>query len=222
MKNKKNSDFVVFGLGKFGRSVAKTLAKHGHEVLAIDNNGEIVQEIADFVTHAVEADVTDNEALKALGIGNFDVAIVAIANNLQASIMATIMSKEFGVPYVVAKASDDLHKLVLEKVGADKIVFPEREIGVRVANSLMSNNFIDLIELSEDYSIVEIAILKDWVGKDLKELDMRAKYGLNVMAVKKEENLIITPKADKILEETDTLLVIGSNKQLKKIREMKG
>jgi len=217
-----NNDFVVFGLGKFGRSVAQTLAKHGHEVLAIDRKGELVQDIADTVTHAVEADVTDAEALKALGISNFDVAIIAISNNLQASIMATIMAKELGVPHIVAKASDELHKRVLEKVGADLIVFPEREIGVRIANSLMSENFIDLIELSEDHSIVEIAMKEAWVGKNLKELDMRARHGLNVMAIKKVDSIVIAPQADRLLEPSDILVVIGSNRELKKVREMKG
>ena len=146
-----NNDFVVFGIGKFGKSVAVTLAENGKAVLAIDSNEEVIQDISDYVTHAVQADVTDSDALKALGVGNFDVAVIAISNNLQASIMSTILAKEMGVPFILAKAQNDIHKRVLEKVGADKVLFPEREIGVRIANNLISENFVDYIELSAGY-----------------------------------------------------------------------
>ncbi|MCT4599138.1 MAG: TrkA family potassium uptake protein [Vallitalea sp.] len=213
----KKRDFVVFGLGKFGRSVAESLSLNGCDVLAIDKNEEIIQDIASTVTHAVQADVTDQDALTALGVRNFDAAIVAISNDMQSSIMATILVKELGVPYVLAKAQNEIHKKVLEKVGADKVVFPEREIGVRIANNLISENFVDYIELSEDYSIVEISILDEWVGNNLRDLNMRAKYGINVMAIRKGVNITITPGPDVILEEGDILVVIGSNKDLKKI-----
>lgn len=216
-----NKDFVVFGLGKFGRSVAQTLAENECEVLAIDQNEEVVQEVADTVTHAVQADVTDGEALKALGVGNFDVAVIAIANNLQASIMSTILAKELGVPFIVAKASNDIHKRVLEKVGADKVVFPEREIGVRIANNLLSENFVDYIELSDDYSIVEISVLDEWVGRSLKELNMRVNYGINVMAIRKGEAISITPGPDLVLQSADVLVVIGGNSDLRKINIVK-
>ncbi len=213
-------NYVVFGLGKFGRSVAETFAENGKEVLAIDIDEEIVSDIADTVTHAVQADATDEDALKSLGIGNFEVAVIAISNNLQASIMATILAKEMGVKLIVAKAQNDVHRRVLEKVGADRIVFPEREIGVRIANNLISKNFVDFIELSEDYSIVEVGALKDWVGKSLKDLNMRVNYGLNVMAVRRNDNLSITPGPDLVIESTDLLVVIGSNGDLRKIKEM--
>jgi trk system potassium uptake protein TrkA len=213
----KKRDFVVFGLGKFGRSVAESLSLNGCDVLAIDKNEEIIQDIASTVTHAVQADVTDQDALTALGVRNFDAAIVAISNDMQSSIMATILVKELGVPYVLAKAQNEIHKKVLEKVGADKVVFPEREIGVRIANNLISENFVDYIELSEDYSIVEISILDEWVGNNLRDLNMRAKYGINVMAIRKGVNITITPGPDVILEEGDILVVIGSNKDLKRI-----
>ncbi len=212
-----NNDFVVFGLGKFGRSVAQTLAENGKEVLAIDNNEEIIQDIADVVTHAVQADVTDSDALKALGVGNFDVAVIAISNNLQASIMSTILAKEMGVPYVIAKASNDIHKRVLEKVGADKVIFPEREIGVRIANNLVSETFVDFIELSDDYSIVELSVVEEWAGKSLKELNMRVNYGINVMAIRKGDNISITPGPDLVLQSADILVVIGANPDLWKI-----
>ena len=216
----KRKDFVVFGLGKFGTSVAQTLAKNGCDVLAIDMNEEIIQDISDRVTHAVQADVTDADALNALGIRNFDVAIIAISNNMQSSIMATILAKELGVPFVLAKAQNDIHKRVLEKVGADKVVFPEREIGVRIANNLISENFVDYIELSDDYSIVEIAVLEEWIGKSLKELNMRAKYNLNVMAIRRsEDDIVITPGANEVLNEGEVLVVIGSNEKLQKFNK---
>ncbi len=215
------NDFVIFGLGKFGRSVAETLAYNGKEVLAIDIKEEVIQDVADLVTHAVQADVTDGEALKALGIGNFDVAVVAISNNLQASIMSTILAKELGVPYVLAKAQNEIHKRVLEKVGADKVIFPEREIGVRIANNLTSENFIDYIELSIDHSIIEIEVIDEWMGKTLKELNMRANYGINVMAIRKGEKIVITPGADFVLKPSDVLVVIGSNEDLRKINIIK-
>ncbi len=215
-------NYVVFGLGKFGRSVAETFAENGKEVLAIDMDDEIVQDVSDTVTHAVQADVTDEDALRALGIGNFEVAVVAISNNLQASIMATILAKEMGVNYVVAKAQNPVHKRVLEKVGADRIVFPEREIGIRIANNLISSNFVDFIEVSEDYAMVEIGALIEWVGKTLKELNMRVNYGINVMAVKRNDNMSIMPGPDLVIEQTDVLVVIGSNSDLRKIKEIAG
>ncbi len=215
-------NYVVFGLGKFGRSVAETFAENGKEVLAIDMDDEVVQDVSDTVTHAVQADVTDEDALRALGIGNFEVAVVAISNNLQASIMATILAKEMGVNYVVAKAQNPVHKRVLEKVGADRIVFPEREIGIRIANNLISSNFVDFIEVSEDYAMVEIGALLEWVGKTLKELNMRVNYGINVMAVKRNDNMTIMPGPDLVIEQTDVLVVIGSNSDLRKIKEIAG
>ncbi|PKM50154.1 MAG: potassium transporter Trk [Firmicutes bacterium HGW-Firmicutes-7] len=214
----KKRDFVVFGLGKFGRSVAQTLSKNGCDVLAIDINEEIIQDISERVTHAVQADVTDSEALHALGIRNFDVAIIAISNNMQSSIMATILAKELGVPFVIAKAQNDIHKRVLEKVGADKVVFPEREIGIRIANNLISDNFVDYVELSEEYSIVEITVKDGWIGKTLKELNLRAKHSINVMAIRKsDDTLSITPGPNEVLSERDVLVVIGSNIELQKL-----
>jgi len=209
-------DFVVFGLGKFGRSVAMTLAKNDCDVLAIDIKEDVVQEIADKVTHAVQADVTDQDALHALGVRNFDVAVIAISNNMQASIMATILAKELGVPYVLAKAQNDIHKRVLEKVGADVVVFPEREIGVRIANSLISERFVDYIELSDDYSIAEITCLEEWDSKSLIELNMRANYGMNVMAIRKGADIVITPGPNEILYKDNILVVIGRNDHIQK------
>ncbi len=217
MANRK--DFVVFGLGKFGRSVAQTLAANGCDVLAIDKNEETIQDVSEFVTHAVQADVTDSDALHALGIRNFEVAVVAISNDMQSSIMATILAKEMGVGYVVAKAQNDIHKRVLEKVGADRVIFPEREIGVRIANNLTSDSFVDFIELSEDFSIVELEVKEQWKGKTLRELDMRNDYGLNVIGMRQGLTMTITPGPDKLLELGEILIVIGSNTNLMKLSD---
>ena len=211
--------FVVIGLGRFGSSVARTLYGLGHEVLAVDVNEETVQGIVESVTHAVQADATDENSLKALGIRNFDVAIVTIGNNMQASILVTLMVKDLGLKYVVSKAQNELHAKVLYKIGADRVVFPEREMGVKVANNLVSSNILDYIELSEDYSIAETEALPEWIGKNLLELNMRAKFGVNVMAIKREADINIAPRADDIIEEGDTLIVVGRNDDLKKLSE---
>lgn len=218
MANRKK-DFVVFGLGKFGRSVAQTLTQNGCDVLAIDKNEETIQEVSDFVTHAVQADVTDADALAALGIRNFEVAVIAISNDMQSSIMSTILAKEMGVEYVVAKAQNDIHKRVLEKVGADRVIFPEREIGVRIANNLTSDSFVDFIELSDDFSIVELEVKEQWKGKTLRELDMRNEYGLNVIGMRQGATMTITPGPDKLLELGEILIVIGSNRNLMKLSD---
>ena len=175
--------FVVFGLGRFGESLAITLAEAGYEVMVVDKDEEKVQEISAFVTQAVQADVSDMETLKELGVRNFDVAIVAIGKDMQASIMATLLLKELGIPYVVAKASTDIHKKVLEKLGADRIILPENEIGKRLATSLVAGNIIDYIQLSKDYSIMEINILPEWQNHSIRELNIRAKYRINIIAV---------------------------------------
>jgi len=154
--------FVVLGMGKFGRSVAITLAESGCEVLVIDDNEDTINEIADRVTYAVKADVTDPDALKSLGISNFDGAIIGMGESLEASVLATILVKEMGVPYVLAKAQTEIHAKILKKVGADKIVFPEKETGIRIANNLMMNNLFDAIELSSVYSMMELEAFPEW------------------------------------------------------------
>mgnify|MGYP001170189992 CR=1 FL=1 len=191
----------------------------GHEVLAVDESEETVADIVEHVTHAVQADATDETSLKALGIRNFDVAIVAIGNDMQASILVTLMVKEMGIDYVVSKAQNDLHAKVLYKTGADRVVFPEREMGVKVANNLVSSNILDYIELSEDYSIVEIQAPSEWAGKNLAEINIRAKYGVNVMAIKRNAEINISPTAVDTIEEGDTLIVVGENEDLGNLGE---
>ena len=211
--------FVVIGLGNFGFSVATNLYRLGNEVLAIDASEELVQEISDKVTHAVRADATDENSLRSLGIRNFDVAIVSIGSDIQSSIMVTLLVKEMGVKYVIAKAQNELHAKVLYKIGADRVVFPERDMGVRVAHNLFSTNVLDFVELSPDYSLVEVAALPQWVGKTLRELDMRAQFGINVMAIKLGNDINISPSADDVIAEGDGLVVIGGTEELDKLEK---
>ncbi|WP_077367194.1 potassium channel family protein [Anaerosalibacter sp. Marseille-P3206] len=214
--------FAVIGCGRFGSSIAKTLYKLGHEVLAIDKDEELVQEISDCVTHAVQADVMDENVMKDLGIRNFDVVIISIGSNLEASIFATLISKELGVKSIIAKAQNELHGKVLKQIGADKIVFPERDMGIRVAHNLVSTNILDFIELSPDYSIVEITAVSEWEDKTLKELKLPTKYGINVMAIKRDECINISPYADDEILKGDILVVIGNTKDIEKIENRIG
>jgi len=207
--------FAVIGMGRFGSSVAKTLYNMGFDVLAIDMDEHRIQEVTSMVTHAVIADCTDEETLRALGIRNFDVVVVAIGADIQASILTTLILKEMGIPMLVVKAQNELHGKVLEKIGADKVIFPERDMGRRVAHHLISPNIVDYIELSDDYSILEIQVKPQHIGKSLRELDIRAKYGCNVMAIKHDDKMNISPRADDLLEDGDVLVVVGSNEDLK-------
>ncbi len=213
--------YVVIGCGRFGSSVATTLYLLGHEVMAVDKNEEKVQDISDLVTHAVQVDATDENALKSLGIRNFDVAVISIGSDVQSSIMATLIAKELGVKYILCKAQNEMQAKVLYKIGADRVVFPERDMGVRVAHNLVSENVLDHIELDPDYSIVEIVAPDRWVKKSIKDLDLRAQYGINVMAIKQGKNINISPGPEDKLKMGDILVVIGKNTEINKI-EQKG
>ncbi len=214
-------EFAVFGLGKFGSSIALTLAEAGQEVVAIDQNEERVQAVADAVTYAATADVTDADVIENLGLRNLDCAIIAISSDMESSIMATILAKEHGVPYVVAKAENDMHKKILEKVGADKVVFPEREMGNRLARNLVGGNFIDMVELSTTFSLVEIKPLKEWIGKSIRSLDIRSKYHMNIVGIRtsdgKNGDLDAMPNPDMVLTQEMTMFIAGKNDDLRKI-----
>lgn len=212
--------FVVLGLGRFGSSVARTLAERGYNVLAIDRDESIVQELAKEVTHAVQADSTDENAMNVLGVRNFDVAIVAIGSDVHSNILTTMILKELGVRYVVAKALDPLHGKVLTKVGADRVVFPERDMGMRIAINLISSNILDIIEFAPNFSIVEIMATDSMVGKTLNELQLRSKFGVNVVAVKDGERINISPAASDELREGDILVVLGENQALDKLKKL--
>ena len=215
-----NKQFVIIGLGRFGLSVAKTLYDLGNDVLAIDMDEDLVQEISDNVTHAVQLDATDENALRSLGIRNFDVAVVTIGSNIQASVMVTLLVKELGVKYIIAKGHSDLHAKVLYKIGADRVVLPEKDMGVRVAHNLVSDSILDYIELSADYSIMEIRALDEWQGKSLNELRLRSEYGINVVAIKMGEEINISPSAEDKVEAGDVIVAIGSADELRKIEGM--
>lgn len=206
--------FAVIGMGRFGSSVTKTLFNLGFEVLAIDANESRIQDIIDTATHAVQADCTEEDALKALGIRNFDVVVVAIGQDIQSSILTTLILKDLGVPMLIVKAQNELHGKVVKKIGADKVIFPERDMGQRVAHHLISPNILDFIELSDDYSIVEISATKQMAGKNLRQLDIRAKFGCNVIAVKGLDKMNIAPHAEDIIKENDILIVVGKNDRL--------
>lgn len=211
-------EFVVFGLGRFGTSIAKTLSDGGCQVMVVDDDEDKIHDIADSVTYAVKADVTDADALASLGISNYDGAIIAIGKNLEASVMVTILVKEMGVPYVLAKAQNELHGKVLKKVGADMVIFPEKESGIRIANNLMMGNFFDAVELSANFSMMDLDIPEDWIGHSLKELNLRARKKINVIAIKRKDHLNINPEVDEPLEKDDVLVVIGKNEILNKLK----
>ena len=209
--------FVVIGLGRFGSNVAKALYSMDHEVLAIDKDEEKVQEISDYVTHAVQADATDENVLKSLGIRNFDVVVVTTSSDIHSSILITLLCKEIGVKYVIAKAQSELHAKVLYKIGADKVVFPERDMAMRVVHNLVSSNILDYIEVTPEYSRVEIEALSHWVGHSLKELNIRGKYGINVLAIKHGKEIIVAPNGDDIINKDDILVVIGKTKDITRL-----
>lgn len=211
--------FVIFGLGRFGVSVATTLAESGYEVMVVDKSEEKIQEISAFVTHAVQADATDVDTLRSLGIRNFDVAIVSIGKDIQASIMITLLVKELGINHVIAKASSEIHQRVLQKIGADQIILPEYEMGKRIATNLISGNIIDYIQLSPDFSIVEIAILPEWINKTIRELNLRATHGVNVIAVDHAGEIEVSPSPDYLISPKDVLVVVGTNKALQDLEE---
>ncbi len=208
--------FAVLGIGKYGMSVARELSRAGAEVLAIDNDKERVNEIADEVTCAMCADVCDTDTMETLGLSNMDGVIVAITGNLNASIMATITAKEAGVPFVLAKAEDEIHTKVLKKVGADKVIIPERESGIRTARNIISQNIVDFIELSKDICVIEQEVEKEWVGKTLRELDLRQKRKMNIIALRKEEEVIVNVSPDIPMKQGMRLIVIMDRKDLPK------
>ena len=201
--------YVVIGLGRFGSALAKNLCQLGAEVLAIDIRGDLVQQIANDVTHAVVGDGQDKEVLRALGVRNFDCAVVAIGDNLAASVLTVMNLKELGVPYLVCKAHDATYGRVLEKLGVDRVVIPEMEQAQRLARILHSHNVLDYIELSTDYGILEVPAPKSWIGKSLRELNVRAKLDINIIAVKNGEKTNVSPSADYQICTGDVLAVLG-------------
>ena len=212
--------FIVIGLGRFGASVASSLYNQGCDVLAIDISNELVQQNSENVTQAVVGDARDKEVLRALDAKSFDCGIVAIGDSFGDSILATMNLKELGVPYVVCKASDETHRQVLNKLGADRVIIPEKEQAARLAKSLSSTNVLDYIELSDDFGIIDTPAPEKWDGKTLIELNVRAKLGVNILAVKRDGNITVSPAADYKIFKGDVLVVLGNNAALKALQKV--
>ena len=208
--------FAVFGLGNFGTSVAITLQRLGCEVVAVDQDIETVEDVANQVSYAMTADIGDPDVIRSIGTRNLDGVVVCVSS-MEASILATLVSKEMGVPYVIAKAKNDLHAQVLSKIGADSVIFPEREMGKRIARSMVSTNFSDWISLSNEYSMIETPVPSKWEGKTLMELDVRRNYGVSVVGINSGEEIEASPDPEKPLEKGKVLILIGANEDLEKI-----
>lgn len=212
--------YAVIGLGRFGSSLARQLCSLGAEVLALDVKGDLVQQISNDVTHAVVGDAQDKEVLRALGVRNLDCAVIAIGDNLAASVLITMNLKELGVPYIVCKAHDETHRKVLEKLGVDRVVIPEKEYAQRLARTLNSHNVLDYIELSEDFGILDVPAPHSWIGKSLRELNVRAKLGVTIIAVENGGKTNVSPNADYGVQEGDTLVMLGDNVALEKVQRL--
>lgn len=213
-----NKTYAVFGLGRYGLSVAKELVNNGAEVIAVDLDENIVNTVSNELPFCKCADTTDSEVLKRLGISNVDIVIVAMAGNIESSVMTVMQCKELGVPTVIAKCSNEIHFKILTKVGADKVVFPEKDSGIRMAKNLLSSGFVDAIELSNDVSMIELDIKKEWVGKNLLELSFRKKYSLNVIAIKEKGKININIEPSMPLNEDMKLIVIGNKNKILKLK----
>ncbi len=213
-----NKSYAVFGLGRYGLAVAKELVDNGADVLAIDNDESIVNSAISDIPFCKCADITDPEVVENLGISNIDVVIIAMANNLEASVMAVMLCKELGVKTVIAKCANEMHRKILIRVGADKVVFPENESGIRLAKNLLSSGFVDVIELSNDVSIIELDVKPDWVGKTLIELNLRKKYSINVVAIRQGEALITSIDPSIKLDRTMQLVVIVNTSKINKLK----
>jgi len=212
--------YVVIGLGRFGTTLARQLCALGAEVLAMDVRSDLVQQVANDVTHAVVGDAQDKEVLRALGVRDLDCAIIAIGDDLAASVLTTMNLKELEVPYIICKAHDETHRRVLEKLGVDRVIIPEQENAQRLARSLNSHNVLDYIELSEEYGILEVPAPKSWIGKTLKELNVRAKLGVNIIAVESGETTNVSPAADYKILDGDIMVVLGDNYSLEAVQKL--
>ena len=214
-----NKTYAVFGLGRYGMAVAKELANHGKDVLAVDIEESIVNSAISEIPFCKCADITDAEVVRELGVADIDIVIIAMASNLEASVMAVMLCKELGVKTVIAKCGSEMHKKILLKVGADKVVFPENESGVRLAKNLLSSGFVDVFDLSGDVSMIELNVKPEWVGKTLVELNLRKKLGVNVIAIRKGETLDINIDPFMQLEASMQMLVIVNTSKINKLKD---
>ena len=216
MKAKKT--YAVFGLGRYGTAVARELVDSGREVIAVDADQRIVNDAAAYLPVCKCADVTDAEVIARLGISQIDTVIICMASNLEASVMAVTLCKEAGVKTVIAKCANEMHRKILLRVGADQVVFPEYESGIRLAKNLLSSGFIDMISLSKDVSMVEIDVKREWCGKNLIELNLRKKYGFNIVAIKKGDQVNVNINPEQALDDQTTLIVIANTAKLAKLK----
>lgn len=212
--------FVVIGLGRFGTAVATELCQLGHEVLAIDSDPANVQRVADQVTHAVAGDARDAAVLKMLGVRSYDCGIVAMGSDVGDSALIAMNLKELGVKEVICKAQSHIHQRVLEKIGVDRVVFPEYEMGIKLAQNLSCSNILNFIELSDAYGMVEIAVPRSWVGKTLAQLNVRAKYHVNIIAVRRSEDMHVSPGAEFVLIEGDVAVTVGRNEDINRLHDL--
>ncbi|MFO7611271.1 MAG: TrkA family potassium uptake protein [Clostridia bacterium] len=215
------NSYLVLGLGRFGMAFAKTMSDLGHDVLGVDQNPQVVQDVSDELAHVISSEISNEDFLKSIGVSNFDACVVAIGSDLQSSILTTALLKELGAKYIISKAQNDLHAKVLMTVGANRVIFPERDMAIRVANNLASHNIIDSIQLSGDHSIMETNIPERWIGRTITELGIRAKYRVNILAVRKGDDLNISPGADYIFKDGDVVSIMGKNKDLKDLQYIK-
>lgn len=215
----KNTQFAVFGLGRFGGSLVTELHNLGVEVLAVDASLERVEDYAHVATHAVQGNTTEETVLKSLGIRNFDYVVVSYGDNLQQSILTTLLLKEIGVKNVWVKAQNDYHHRVLEKIGADRIIHPERDMAKRIAHNIVSDKILDFIELSDEFSIVEVIATKKVANKTLIDLDTRAKFGVTIVAIKTQKEIKVSPSAEEVIRENDVLVVIGHNRDIERFEK---
>jgi len=210
--------YAIFGLGRYGMAVAKELIENGADVLAVDVDEDIVDAAMTEIPLCKCADITDAEVIKQLGISNVDVVIIAMASNLEASVMAIMLCKEAGVKTVIAKCANEMHRKILDKVGADKVVLPESESGTRLAKNLLSSGFVDIIDLSTDVAMIELDVKPEWVGKSILELNLRRKYSINIVAICQGSDVCVTIDPEKVLEKTMKLIVIANTTKLKKLK----
>ena len=211
--------YAVFGLGLYGTAVAQELAAAGIEVLAVDRDQDLVNAASTIIPVCKCADVTNPDVLEMLGIGNFDVVVVAMAEHLEASVMAVTLCKEAGVPTVIAKCSSEMHRKILKKVGADQTIIPEKESGLRLAKNLLSSGFVDVMELTDDVSLIELSLRPQWVGKSLVDLNLRKKYGINVVAVNRGGKISVSLDPNAPLAENEKLVVIAETEKLRKLKD---
>ena len=214
----KNKTFAVIGLDRFGSNLAVNLQQLGHEVIGIDGNAERVRHISDLITYAAIGDPTDEEVLRTLGVRNADVAIVALTENIQSGVLVTLMLKEMGMKNVIAESTSEIHGRILTKVGADKVIYPEKDMGERLAKSLSNTDIMEYIDLSDEYSIMEIRVPKSWAGKSILELNVRVNYNINIIACRgTDDSISISPDPNMPLVAENRLLVVGANERIEKI-----